>query len=103
VHAGTGPAAIAEADEDTAKPKGRRRSRSKRNVAEGEREERAASPAGETDIREPESAGLAAEAEGASPSEDGDDAVSSKPRRRGRRGGRRRSRANAAEVPEASE
>jgi ribonuclease G len=103
VHAGTGPAAIAEADEDTAKPKGRRRSRSKRNVAEGEREERAARPAGETNIQEPEGAGLAAEAEGASPSEDGDDAVSSKPRRRGRRGGRRRSRANAAEVPEASE
>jgi ribonuclease G len=101
VHAGTGPAAIAEADEDTAKPKGRRRSRSRRNVAEGEREERAARLAGETDI--PEGAGLAAEAEGASPSEDGDDAVSSKPRRRGRRGGRRRSRANAAEVPEASE
>ena len=39
--------------------------------------------------------------------EDGDDAVQSKPRRRGRRGGRRRSRAkadgDAAEVSEASE
>ena len=36
-------------------------------------------------------------------SEDGDDAVQSKPRRRGRRGGRRRSRANAEVAPEASE
>ncbi|MGI8781326.1 MAG: hypothetical protein ACR2L8_14395, partial [Solirubrobacteraceae bacterium] len=103
VHAGTGPAAAAEADEDTAKPRRRRRSRSSkaapsevppggegegvlktRDVTEGEDEERAARPAGETDP---------------------DDAVQSKPRRRGRRGGRRRSRADAdgAEVSEASE
>jgi ribonuclease G len=101
VHAGTGPAAVAEADEDTAKPKGRRRGRN-RNVAEGEREERAARLAGETDIQEPSPA----EPESEGP-EDGDDAVQSKPRRRGRRGGRRRSRAkadgDAAEVSEASE
>jgi ribonuclease G len=102
VHAGTGPAAIAEADEDTAKPKGRRRSRSRRaNVVEGEGEERDTGPAGETEI--PEGAGRAEETGDASLSKDGDDAVSSKPRRRGRRGGRRRSRANAAEVSEASE
>jgi ribonuclease G len=95
VHAGTGPAAVAEADEDTARPKGRRRSRAKRNVAEGEREERAARLAGETDIQ--------AEAEAAPASEDEDGAVESKPRRRGRRGGRRRSRANAEVSSEASE
>jgi ribonuclease G len=101
VHAGTAPAAIAEADEDTARPKGRRRARSRkpttpadRNVAEGEGEERAARLAGETDSREPSPD---------APEGGEDDAVSSKPRRRGRRGGRRRSRANAAEVSEASE
>src|SRR5215211_4992073 len=90
-----------EAAEDTARPKGRRRSRAKApedaafreaeggaevsgegNVAEGEREERASRLAGETDV---------------------DDAVQSKPRRRGRRGGRRRSRANAEVPSEASE
>jgi ribonuclease G len=103
-HAGTGPGAADDSDEDTAKPSGRRRSRSRggsgsaksakeegsgeqeavasRNVAEGEGEERAARVAGETDS---------------------DDAVQSKPRRRGRRGGRRRSRANAEVAPEASE
>jgi ribonuclease G len=94
VHAGTGPAAAAEADEDTAKPRGRRRSRKKPvaeadALAEGGAEETAA------EGEEPETA------------EDGDDAVQSKPRRRGRRGGRRRSRAkadgDAAEVSEASE
>jgi ribonuclease G len=85
VHAGTGPAAIAEADEDTAKPKGRRRSRSRPKP------------------EEPEGAAPADDVEGATPADAGDDAVSSKPRRRGRRGGRRRSRANAAEVSEASE
>ncbi len=75
VHAGTGPAAVAEADEDAAKPRGRRRSRTR-----------------------------AAADEPAEAAEDAtDDAVSSKPRRRGRRGGRRRSRANAAEVSDASE
>jgi ribonuclease G len=103
VHAGTGPAAVAEADEDTARPKGRRRSRSRkpagRNVAEGEREERAARLAGETEIREPSPDDAGATE---SPEDGDDDAVSSKPRRRGRRGGRRRSRANA-EVSEASE
>jgi ribonuclease G len=97
VHAGTGPAAVAEADEDTAKPKRRGRSR-RRGVAEGEREGRAPGLAGETQIPEPQATEAAEE-------QDGDDAVSSKPRRRGRRGGRRRSRANAdaAEVSEASE
>jgi ribonuclease G len=74
IHAGTGPAAVAEADEDTARPRGRRRARQP-------------SPAdAETDAPE-----------------DGDDAVQSKPRRRGRRGGRRRSRANAEVSSEASE
>ncbi len=107
-HAGTGPGAVDDSDEDTAKPRGRRRSRSRAgsasasapdksakdegsgeqeavapgNVAEGEGEERAARLAGETET---------------------DDAVQSKPRRRGRRGGRRRSRANAEVAPEASE
>ena len=105
VHAGTGPAAVAEADEDAAAPRGRRRSRRNvaegdaRNVAEGEREARAARLAGETDIQEP--------SESADDADENDDAVSSKPRRRGRRGGRRRSRAksdgDAAEVSEASE
>ena len=51
VHAGTGPAAIAEADEDAGRPA--RASPWRRNVAEGEREERAARLAGETDIQEP--------------------------------------------------
>ena len=98
VHAGTGPAAAADAEEDGIKPKRRRRSRSR--VAE-EEEERAA-----------EGDGSAADADGSAvavdePS-DGEDAVQSRPRRRGRRGGRRRSRAaaddaGAAEVPEASE
>ena len=104
VHAGTGPAAAAEADEDAAKPKGRRRSRAKAKSeesvmaeAEGGAEVGAGAPADEA---EPE----AVDAEGG---EDGDDAVQSKPRRRGRRGGRRRSRAkaesDAAEVSDASE
>jgi ribonuclease G len=85
VHAGTGPAAVAEADEDTAQPRRRGRSRARR---------------GDAGEAAPEEAAVATE-------ESGDDAVSSKPRRRGRRGGRRRSRANAeggaAEVSEASE
>jgi ribonuclease G len=96
VPAGTGPAAIAEADEDVAKPKRRRRSRAKaapeEAPAEADRDDEAE---GEED------------AVGTEGSEDGDDAVQSKPRRRGRRGGRRRSRAKAdadgAEVSEASE
>ncbi len=94
-----GPAAVAEADEDAAVPKGRRRSRDA-NVAEGEREERAGSPG-----RRDRCPGAVARRT-TTPEED-DDAVSSKPRRRGRRGGRRRSRAksdgDAAEVSEASE
>jgi len=94
VHAGTGPAAVAEADEDTARPKGRRRSRSRAKPAASDAPEEA--PADSADAGEA----------GAAP-EGGDDAVQSKPRRRGRRGGRRRSRANAdgdaAEVSEASE
>jgi ribonuclease G len=93
VHAGTGPAAAADADEDAARPKGRRRARRKPAVAE----EGADAAAEEAD----DSAGST---EGP---DDGDDAVQSKPRRRGRRGGRRRSRAkadgDAAEVSEASE
>jgi ribonuclease G len=80
VHAGTGPAAVAEADEDAARPRGRRRRRDAEAAAE------------ET----------ASEQDAAEPSEDEDGAVQSKPRRRGRRGGRRRSRANA-EVSDASE
>jgi ribonuclease G len=114
VHAGTGPAAIADADEDAAKPRGRRRSR--RDVAEGERDEGAARPAGERQIPSPALDGAgdgdapvaaADELDDAADSDGGDGAVQSKPRRRGRRGGRRRSRATAepgaAEVSEASE
>ena len=99
VHAGTGPGSAADSDKDAAKPRGRRRTRTAkpeapedasaadngvvaRDVAEGEGEERAARLAGETDV---------------------DDAVQSKPRRRGRRGGRRRSRANAEVSSEASD
>jgi ribonuclease G len=80
VHAGTGPAAVVEADEDTARPRGRRRSRAKAPEAES--------------FREAEGGEVGADAEVGTE----DDAVQSKPRRRGRRGGRRRSRANA-EVP----
>ena len=78
---------------------GPRRAGETRFLAEGEggAEVRAGAPADEA---EPE----AVDAEGG---EDGDDAVQSKPRRRGRRGGRRRSRAkaesDAAEVSDASE
>ena len=83
--------------------------RSRRNVAEGERDEGAARLAGETDIHAPsdDGAGAADEEPDGDEPEDGDDAVQSKPRRRGRRGGRRRSRAkaepDAAEVSDASE
>jgi ribonuclease G len=86
VHAGTGPAAVAEADEDAARPRGRRRARSK-------------------DAEASELPGERDQDDSASPDtpEGGDDAVSSKPRRRGRRGGRRRSRANAEVSSEASE
>ena len=97
VHAGTGPAAVAEADEDAAKPRGRRRSRTRRPAA-------VAAEGGEGDDAAEDAVGTADDDE---PGEDGDDAISSKPRRRGRRGGRRRSRAksdgDAAEVSEASE
>jgi ribonuclease G len=109
VHAGTGPAAVVEADEDTARPRGgRRRSRAgARNVAEGEREERAARLAGETDIRDTSSDDTSSDdtssEDSAQPPEGDEDAVQSKPRRRGRRGGRRRSRANAEVPSEASE
>ena len=99
-HAGTGPAAADDSDQETARPRARRRgSRSvgdggrERDVAEGEREERTVHVAGETDISEP-----APDA-----ADESDDAVQSKPRRRGRRGGRRRSRANAAEVSSSSD
>jgi ribonuclease G len=94
VHAGTGPAAVAEADEDTARPRGRRRSRAKTPI-EGTASESpgtASDSPGEDAFRE---------AEGGA--EVGDDAVQSKPRRRGRRGGRRRSRANAEASSDASE
>ena len=98
VHAGTGPAAVAEADEDAAKPRGRRRSRTRRPAA-------VAAEGGDADDDADEDA--VATADDDEPGEDGDDAVQSKPRRRGRRGGRRRSRAksdgDAAEVSEASE
>ncbi len=82
-HAGTGPGAADDSDEQAAKPRSRRRSR----VSEGPRQpsegggEEPSADGGEGSERDP--AG-------------GDDAaVQSKPRRRGRRGGRRRSRANA--------
>jgi ribonuclease G len=97
VHAGTGPAAAAEADEDAAKPKGRRRARKANDevMAEAEGGAEVADAAPEDAVDSPEGG------------ENGDDAVQSKPRRRGRRGGRRRSRAkaepDAAEVSDASE
>ena len=96
VHASTGPAAIAEADEDAAMPKGRRRSRSRAKSEEPE-------------ARDAADGGVDGDGDGDGDvsAEATDDAVSSKPRRRGRRGGRRRSRAksdgDAAEVSEASE
>jgi ribonuclease G len=96
VHAGTGPAAVAEADEDTARPKG------------GRRRSRASKAAPASDSSEPDSTAPFREAEGgaevgADEPAAADDAVQSKPRRRGRRGGRRRSRANAEVSSEASE
>src|SRR5829696_6931505 len=94
VHAGTGPAAAAEADEDTARPKGRRRSRGRARPEAAE--------AG-SDAAAEDADATADDADSRAAPEGGDDAVQSKPRRRGRRGGRRRSRANAAEVSEASE
>ncbi|HKH18566.1 MAG TPA: Rne/Rng family ribonuclease [Solirubrobacteraceae bacterium] len=81
-HAGTGPAAAEDADEEAARPRGRRRSR----AAEGS---------------ETPAEGGADDA--SADAGDSDDAVSSKPRRRGRRGGRRRSRASAEVSSEASE
>ena len=125
VHAGTGPAAAAEADEETAKPRRRRRRRNGAarpagageagSIGEGEgtatsptasaRDEQAR-PVGETPIPEPAPDDADASVD-TQASEDGDDAVQSKPRRRGRRGGRRRSRAKAdadgTELPDASE
>jgi ribonuclease G len=94
VHAGTGPAAVAEADEDTARPRGRRRSRAKPPI-EGTASE---SPATASD-----SPGEDAFREAEGGAEVRDDAVQSKPRRRGRRGGRRRSRANAEVSSDASD
>jgi ribonuclease G len=84
-HAGTGPGAVDDSDAETARPRGRRRSRtaaaSSEQPSEGE-----------------------AKAEGAGEPPEGDeDAVHSKPRRRGRRGGRRRSRANAEVSSEATD
>ncbi len=106
VHAGTGPAAAAEADEDAAKPKGRRRSRAK--AKDGPDDEVMAEAEGGAEVAAgaPDDEPLPDEHDGEA-GEDEDDAVQSKPRRRGRRGGRRRSRAkadtDAAEVSDASE
>jgi ribonuclease G len=107
--AGTGPAAVEDAAEDGARPRrrrgGRNRSRS-REAANGTGDDTPAAEAVETQPADADDDGdyggdEVADAEG------GDDAVESKPRRRGRRGGRRRSRAkataDAADVSEASE
>ena len=89
-HAGTGPAAVEEADEDASRPRRRRRSRARAGSASAEPGD--AAPAATEDA----DTGGDADAGGDTDPQDGDeDAVSSKPRRRGRRGGRRRSRASA--------
>jgi ribonuclease G len=86
--AGTGPAAVAEADVDAARPPRRRRSRAAAEEDALVTAENGAEPAGPLGEEEP----------------DDEDAVSSTSRRRGRRGGRRRSRVKAADAPsEASE
>jgi len=91
VEAGTAPAAVEEADV-APKPKGRTRKRP------ATVEEEAPKPKGRARKRtpepEPEPEEDAVEETGAD-GQDGDDALSSRPRRRGRRGGRRRSRAKA--------
>jgi ribonuclease G len=96
VEAGTAPAA-----EDDAKPAGRRRSRAKKSD-----DAAAAKPAGRKRTRskkvkdaEPDEP---AEVEASDDEGEEDETLSSKPRRRGRRGGRRRSRAKTpdAEVTE---
>jgi ribonuclease G len=93
VEASTAPAA--EEDADT-KPAGRRRSRGKK--AEGDAD--AAKPAGRKRSRTKKTQAAeepaAAERDGEPDEEAG--ALSSKPRRRGRRGGRRRSRAKTADA-----
>ena len=91
-HAGTGPGAADDSDEDAAKPRGRRRSRTTKPAGD--------EPAPTTPSSSAPDEGGGADSED---SGDGDDAVQSKPRRRGRRGGRRRSRANAEVSSEASE
>jgi hypothetical protein len=99
VEAGTAPAA-----EEEAKPTGRRRSRAKQTDDEAA----AAKPAGRKRSRakkakdaDAEEDPVAAEAPmDGEPEAVGDDdgTLSSKPRRRGRRGGRRRSRAKTADA-----
>ena len=87
VHAGTGPAAVAEADEDAAKPRG---AAAAARAAPPRRSRRPTTRRAAWPPRTPTTT-----------------RYQSKPRRRGRRGGRRRSRAKAdagaAEVSEASE
>jgi ribonuclease G len=90
------PAAKKSADdEESPKPRGRRRKRAKTEDDGAGVEADAVKALTE---QEPAEAGTApAAAEDASDGgEDGDDALSSRPRRRGRRGGRRRSRAKAS-------
>jgi ribonuclease G len=121
--AGTAPSAVAEADVDAAKPRRRRRARAAEDGpgGSGGAQDDAAGPPSDTgvDAGPGEAPSGAASASGRAPNghrpdgdpdaaaeteSDGDDAVQSKPRRRGRRGGRRRSRANAeADAPEVSE
>jgi ribonuclease G len=97
-HAGTGPGAAADSDEEAAKPRGRRRSRAAKPAADANASSDAKAPSEAKASSDADEDAIVVET-----SEAGDDAVQSKPRRRGRRGGRRRSRANAEVSSEASE
>ncbi len=122
LEAGTAPEAVEEVEE---KPRPRRRSRAKKAVDEApapeaasddeasakpagrtrrrkaaEEVEAPAKPAGRTRRRKATEPEPEAPAEPDGDESEDDDALSSRPRRRGRRGGRRRSRAKNAEVTE---
>jgi ribonuclease G len=130
--AGTGPAALSEADEGADAPKARRRRRGGRgrgapsddgddagstsSSASSDADDDEATPrrrsrgrsrarSGADDDEGSPAADGAADADAAEPDDEAgdDDAVDSTPRRRGRRGGRRRSRASASADPAVSE
>jgi ribonuclease G len=89
-------------EETAAKPRGRRRRRSKAEEDGGGVEADAVKAL--TEDESPDAGTAPAAVEEAGDSADGDDdALSSRPRRRGRRGGRRRSRAKASADADASE